>query len=668
MTFEIRAIHELGGPNLWTNRTALEIWVDLGYLKDIASTDVPGFNERLMQMLPTMIEHRCSVGERGGFFQRLQSGTYPAHILEHVTLELQTLAGTNVGYGRARAMHEDGLYRVVVRCEDAALARAAVMEARKLLLAAYMGESVDVNEAVTRIRAVCRPAILDPAFQALVKVARDRGIPTRALGPSCLLIMGQGIHQHRFRGGLTSATTAVAEEIAEDRVVYRPLLEAIGVPTPRGARVHSAEEAWDTAESLDLPVVVKPLYRDRGPGISPPLSTRSEIEAAFATAAQVSSYVAVEQFVPGDHFELLILDDRVIAASRVAQLTHDTEPIEDVTDQVHPETIAYAEQSVHLTGLDLASVTVIASNIRQCLKQQGGVIRSIDACPNLAKLRATQAPHFQAMMDRLINRSFPNGSTGRVPIVALAGGPERKVVGRLTEWLLQTIRPSGVGRVSGRTVWLNGEVVNGHFPSTFHAAQALLLNPGLETAIIEVSRQDVLLSGLPFDSCQVGLVTGIDKNASLPLPGWGFEHPEENLMRAERCVLEVVDTEGTSILTSDLSHIPSMAEKARGRLVIAGDSAVISQPQDLSGTQSGLAKVEREQSHAVVTIVNEAGEQRFVVENKLLTFAHDLISRSETALDIQATDAWMLAIASVWGITVDEKPISKALTSMAVSV
>ena len=121
---EIRRIFALRGPNIWSRYPVLEAWVDLGDLKDRPSSSMPGFNDRLMAWLPTMIEHRCSVGERGGFFSRLRDGTYPAHILEHVTIELQSLAGTRVGYGRARETTEEGVYRVVVRYRDERLARA----------------------------------------------------------------------------------------------------------------------------------------------------------------------------------------------------------------------------------------------------------------------------------------------------------------------------------------------------------------------------------------------------------------------------------------------------------------------------------------------------------------------------------------------------------------
>src|ERR1700749_3318236 len=123
---QIQKVLKLRGPNIWANFSCLEVWIDLEEFKDTSSEMIPGFNDRLMGWLPTMIEHRCSVGERGGFFQRLRWGTYLAHVLEHTTLELQTLCGTSVGYGRARETSEEGLFKVAIRYQEETLGRACL--------------------------------------------------------------------------------------------------------------------------------------------------------------------------------------------------------------------------------------------------------------------------------------------------------------------------------------------------------------------------------------------------------------------------------------------------------------------------------------------------------------------------------------------------------------
>ena len=178
---DIKEVHILRGPNIWANYPVFEAWVDLGGLKDASSEELPGFNEKLKAMLPGMIEHRCSVGERGGFFQRLDRGTYPAHILEHVALELQTLAGHSMGYGKARDTCIEGLYKVIFRYLDEVVAETCLRTARELLLALYRGESFDVAAAVVHLQAVVDRNALGPSTASMVDAAKERSIPWRRL-------------------------------------------------------------------------------------------------------------------------------------------------------------------------------------------------------------------------------------------------------------------------------------------------------------------------------------------------------------------------------------------------------------------------------------------------------------------------------------------------------
>src|SRR5579864_7066302 len=165
---EIRKVLTLRGSNTWAWFPVLEAWVDLGELKDSPSNELPGFNDRLMSWLPTMIEHQCSIGERGGFFERLRRGTYQAHILEHVTLELQELAGTIVSYGRARETDEEGVYKVVVQYREETLARAALEAARALCLAAVHDKPFDIPGTLAQLREVAYLNCLGPSTASIV--------------------------------------------------------------------------------------------------------------------------------------------------------------------------------------------------------------------------------------------------------------------------------------------------------------------------------------------------------------------------------------------------------------------------------------------------------------------------------------------------------------------
>lgn len=314
---DIREIHILRGPNIWANYPVMEAWVDLGSLKDTGSDEVPGFNERLKAWLPGMIEHRCSVGERGGFFQRLDRGTYPAHILEHVTLELQTMAGHPLGFGKARETCVEGLYKVIVRFDDEVVVQECLRTARELLLAAYTGTEFDVAAEVTRLQDVVDNNALGPSTKAIVDAAKERGIPWRRLQEGRSLIqLGQGVKQRRIWTAETDRSGAIAEYIAQDKDLTRTFLKHAGVPVPEGRIVSSAEDAWEAAGNIGIPVVVKPTDGNHGRGVFIDLATHEQVTDAFQQALNEGSGVMVERFIPGVDHRLLVVGSRMVAANR----------------------------------------------------------------------------------------------------------------------------------------------------------------------------------------------------------------------------------------------------------------------------------------------------------------------------------------------------------------
>jgi cyanophycin synthetase len=313
---EYRKVLALRGPNIWANYPVIEAWIDLGELKDSPSNTLPGFNERLMSWMPTMIEHRCSLGVRGGFFERLRMGTWPAHIIEHITLELQTLAGTPVGFGKARETSEDGVYRIVFEYIDENLARESLKVATELFLAAAYDRPFDVQGEINRLRDLAQQYCLGPSTNAIVDVAKARGIPVRRLNSESLVQLGYGCKQRRIRAAETDRTSAVAEAIAQDKQMTRVLLRSVGVPAPEGRPVSSAEDAWEAASEIGLPVVVKPQDGNQGRGVAANLTTREQVLAAYQAAREESKQVLVEKFAQGHDYRVLVVNGKVVAAAR----------------------------------------------------------------------------------------------------------------------------------------------------------------------------------------------------------------------------------------------------------------------------------------------------------------------------------------------------------------
>ena len=311
----IRKVLALRGPNIWSRHTVLEAWVDLGPLKDTSSAEIPGFNDRMMTWLPSMVEHRCSVGERGGFFQRMRWGTYLAHILEHTTLELQTLCGTVVGYGRARETSEEGLYKVAIRYHEETLGRACLDCARELIMAAVFDLPFDINANLTRLRELADRVCLGPSTSAIVEAAKARNIPMRRLNAGSLVQFGQGKKQRRIWTAETDFTSAIAESIAQDKQLTKTMLAAAGIPVPEGREVESPDDAWLAAQGIAGPVVVKPVDGNHGRGVCMNLTDEHQIKAAYNEALKEGSGVIVERFANGAEHRLLVVGRKLIAAA-----------------------------------------------------------------------------------------------------------------------------------------------------------------------------------------------------------------------------------------------------------------------------------------------------------------------------------------------------------------
>lgn len=309
-------IMPLHGPNIWTYRPVLEAWVDIGVLENSPSNTIPGFNDRLTSWLPALEEHRCGVGERGGFIKRLHEGTWPGHILEHVTIELQNLAGMQTGFGKARETSTPGVYKVVVRSRHATVSKACMEAARNLVMAAIEDRPFDVPSTVDRLREIADSCCLGPSTACIVSAATDRKIPSIRLNEGNLVQLGYGARQHRIWTAETDKTCAIAESIAGDKNLTKSLLQACGVPVPEGRIVKSPEDAWEAAEDIGLPVVVKPVDGNHGRGVTTELMQRKEIEAAYTLALGEGSDVIVERFIKGNEHRMLVVAGKLVAAAR----------------------------------------------------------------------------------------------------------------------------------------------------------------------------------------------------------------------------------------------------------------------------------------------------------------------------------------------------------------
>ena len=621
---EFLKILVLRGPNFWSRRTVIEVWVDLQDLKDTASNTVPGLYERLTSWLPGLIEHRCGVGERGGFLQRLRDGTYPAHMLEHVTIELENLSGTPVGFGKARETSQPGVYKVAFRYRNEQVGRACLMEARELLLAAIHDRPYDAPAAIARLREYADRVWLGPSTRSIVDAADARSIPSQRLSDGNLVQLGYGVKQHRIWTAETDRTSAIAESIASDKQLTRSLLQACGVPVPRGRLADCATDAWDAANECGLPVVVKPRDGNHGRGVFTELADQGDIERAYEAALKEGSGVIVEQFIRGNEHRLLVVGDRLVAAAaghpvwvvgdgksnlrELIALQIDSDPrrgigedfplnrIEldavalldldrqgvtpesvpeegrrvlvqrngnvafDVTDSVHPEVAATAVLAVRVVGLDVAGLDLVAQDISRPLDEQGGAIVEVNAGPGLLMHLKPAEGTPRPVGEAIVESLFPGDADGRIPICCVTGTNGKTVVTRLVARMLMD-----AGRRVGWTCtdgwFLDRRRVERGNCADGRNARKVLLNPGVEAAVFEADAQGILNDGLGFDRCQVAVVTNLGAADHL---GLNYIDTPEQMFQVKRCPVDVVLPTGTAVLNAADPAVAEMASLSAG--------------------------------------------------------------------------------------------------------
>src|SRR5256885_761574 len=307
----------LRGPNLHSHAPCYMAIVDLEDLDEVSSADLPGFTDRLVALVPTLIEHRCSEGHRGGFIERLRMGTYPAHIAEHLTLALQNLAGHDVGYGKARSVR--GMprhYRVVMAYRSERVVERALELAIAMVEALAKDEPFDVAAAVDELRSLAARDALGPSTQAIVDAARRRDIPVFRLSDGNLFQLGWGVRQQRIQATTTSQTNYIAVSIASDKELTKALLAEAGLPVPKGRTVETLDEAHAAARRIGGPVVVKPLDGNQGKGVSTAVVGEAALAVAFERASAYRGRLIVESFIEGDDYRVLVIGNQVVAAAR----------------------------------------------------------------------------------------------------------------------------------------------------------------------------------------------------------------------------------------------------------------------------------------------------------------------------------------------------------------
>ncbi|HYP41622.1 MAG TPA: cyanophycin synthetase, partial [Chloroflexia bacterium] len=629
---KVKRIKVLSGPNIWAYRPVLEILTDIGKYEELPSDKLPGFTERLVEALPTIWEHRCSEGQPGGFLERMRIGTYMGHIVEHIILELQSLAGMDAGFGRTRQTEHYGEYRIVVDYRDPEAAKMCVHLAIEIAekLAEGLPLDFDLAEKLSEIREVAEDNMLGPSTQAIVDAARKRGIPWFRLNEGALVQLGHGKHSRRIQASETSNTSNIGVEIASDKELTKNLLAKVGVPVPQGEVVSDADAAWQAAQEISGPVVIKPFDGNQGKAVSVNLTTEEQVRTAVELAQQVSRKVIVEQFLQGSDFRLLVIDGKLVAAAErrpaqliadgrhnirdlvkmlnedprrghghgsaltrirmdaAAELTLDKQDLNwesvpppgqvvylrdnsnlstggtatDVTDIVHPDNAAVAVLAAKTIGLDIAGVDVVCQSIKRPLADQNGGIVEVNAAPGLRMHVYPSEGKSRPVGDAIVSMLFPEGTSARVPLIAITGTNGKTTVTRMIGHIYSTMKLY-VGMTTTDGIYFGGvRRVKGDSAGP-RSAESVLQHPMVDVAVLETARGGILRSGLAWDRSTVSVCLNI-ANDHLGLEG--IETPER-LARVKRVVIESASKDGYGVLNADDPLVVDMAQDCPGSVV-----------------------------------------------------------------------------------------------------
>ncbi|MFZ1460429.1 MAG: cyanophycin synthetase [Ignavibacteria bacterium] len=319
---KILELKALRGANYWSNRwkKLIVMRLDIGEYEDRPSDKIPGFTERLNELIPSLKTHTCSYGYEGGFLQRVSEGTWAGHIIEHIALEMQTLAGMETGFGRTRETNDKGIYNVIFSYIEEKAGLYTAGESVKLFEAIAEGKSIEelkkqLSGNIQKLREIRERVRFGPSTGSIIEEAENRGIPHIRLSSQSLVQLGYGVYQKIIQATMTCRTGYIATDIASDKDLSKNLLASMGVPVPKGFKIYDIEELEDAIYSIGFPVAIKPLDSNHGKGISANIISPEDAKKAFESAKKYSGAVIVEKSLKGNDFRALVINNKLIAVA-----------------------------------------------------------------------------------------------------------------------------------------------------------------------------------------------------------------------------------------------------------------------------------------------------------------------------------------------------------------
>ncbi|TME24860.1 MAG: cyanophycin synthetase [Chloroflexi bacterium] len=624
----------LRGPNYWSYEPAIRLLVDLGSLEHWPSNTLPNFTDALIDLLPGLHDHGCSLHRPGGFIERLRDGTWMGHVAEHVALELQREAGGSTTRGKTRRAGTPGQYNVVYGYSEEQVGLAGGRLAVRLLNHLVQANpTFDFVAELESLVLLADRAAFGPSTQAILDEAARRDIPYIRLNDQSFVQLGQGKYQQRIRATMTSRTSALGVDIAGDKKLTTTLLAAAGLPVPRSDMVRSADEAATVAGRIGYPVVTKPLDGNHGRGVSLDLRSEEDVRRGFERAIQQtrSGIVVVESFIQGNDYRVLVIDGHMVAVAQrvpahvIGDGEHTVRELVDITNRdprrgighekvltrikldsaaeelvrrqgfdlgaVPPkesfvklaatgnmstggisidrtweadhDNVEIAEEAARVVGLDVAGIDFLTPDICQPVRETGGAIVEVNAAPGFRMHTHPTEGDPQYVAKAVIDMLFPQGTSARIPIVAVTGSNGKTTTARMIAHIV-----SGLGHRVGMTttdgIYIDGRLVKQADASGPRSARMVLQNPRVDFAVFEVARGGILREGLGYSVNDVAVVLNVTGDHI----GLKEVTSLRQLAAIKRVIVEAVPRNGTAVLNADDELVADMRTHCSGSVIL----------------------------------------------------------------------------------------------------
>ncbi len=623
---KILSIQALRGPNIWSvNRKKLiQMRLDLEEMEERPTDKIPGFLERLEKMFPTMYEHRCSEGAPGGFFSRVKRGTWMGHVIEHIALEIQTLAGMETGFGRTRETKTPGIYNVVFSYAEEKVGLFAAESAVRIADALINDKPYQLHTDIQQMREIREDVRLGPSTGSIVDEAIARDIPWIRLGTNSLVQLGYGVNQMRFQATITCKTSNIAVDIACNKEETKRLLHNNAIPVAKGDICVDEEDLKNTIERIGYPIVLKPLDGNHGKGASINVKTWEAAVEGLAHAKKYSRRVIVERFITGHDFRVLVIDNQIVAAAQRVpahivgdgkntiqflidkenedprrgyghenvlteiKVDRDTEDLLakknytletipkkdeivylkstanlstggtsiDVTDMMHPENVFLSERISRVIGLDICGIDIMAENLTQPLKENGGVILEVNAAPGFRMHLAPAEGLPRNVAAPVIDMLYPPGKPSRIPIIAVTGTNGKTTTTRLIAHIVKNMG-FRVGFTTSDGIYVQNHMLEKGDTTGPLSTEFILKDPTVEYAVLECARGGILRSGLGFSRCDIGIITNIQEDHL----GISDIDTLDDLARVKKVVVKSVKKDGWAILNAEDEYCMKISEE-----------------------------------------------------------------------------------------------------------